>query len=181
MSKIIFNQKYNGIDLIIRYPSDGDEKAMMNFINELSAEKTFILMQGETMTLEEEKKYLDSWLQKISKETGIMLLVFAEGVLIGVGSIELGRYSTKHVGLFSISVKNEYRGKGIGKLLMSSIIDEASKQLKDLEIINLTVQSENSVAQKMYESFGFKKYGMLPKGIKLEDGYRNHQLMYKEI
>ena len=41
MSKIIFNQKYNGLDLIIRYPSDGDEKAMMDFINELSAEKTW--------------------------------------------------------------------------------------------------------------------------------------------
>ncbi|MBD3250500.1 MAG: GNAT family N-acetyltransferase [Candidatus Pacebacteria bacterium] len=181
MSKTIFNKNYNGLDLVIRYPSDGDEKAMMDYINELSAEKTFILMQGETMTLEEEIKYLDSWLEKISKKTGIMLSVFAEDTLIGVGSIELGRYSTKHVGLFSISIKNEYRGKGIGKLLMSSIIDEAKKQLKDLEIINLTVQSENIVAQKMYESFGFKKYGLLPRGIKLVDGYRDHQLMYKQI
>ncbi len=181
MSKIIFNQKYDGLDLIIRYPQEGDENTMLEFINQLSAERTFVLMQGETMTLEEEKRYLDSWLKKIRNKTGVMLSVFADDLLIGVGSIELGRYSTKHVGLFSISVKNEYRGKGIGKLLMSSIIDEASKQLKELEVINLTVQSENIVAQKMYESFGFKKYGTLPKGIKLEDGYRDHQLMYKEI
>ena len=181
MSTIIFNQKHKGLDLIIRYPQDGDEKAMLEFINQLSAEKTFILMQGESMTLEEEKQYLDSWIEKITKRIGVMLSVFVENELIGVGSIELGRYSTKHVGLFSISVKNKYRGRGIGKLLMSSIIDEASKQLKDLEIVNLTVQSENVIAQKMYESSGFKKYGLLPKGIKLTNGYRDHILMFKQI
>jgi ribosomal protein S18 acetylase RimI-like enzyme len=168
-------------DLIIRYPKSGDEKEMLEYINELSAERSFILMQGETLSLEEEKQFLNSWFEKITKKTGVMLFVFSGDTLVGVGSIELGRYSTKHVGLFSISVKKKYRGKGIGRLLMSSIIDEASKKLKDLEIINLTVQSENVIAQKMYESFGFKKYGMLPKGIKIKDGYRDHELMYKQI
>lgn len=181
MPKILFNQKQNDLDLIIRYPQDGDEKAMMDFINKLSAEKTFILMQGESTTLEEEKQYLNSWLEKIAKKAGVMLLVFADDTLVGVGSLKLGRYSTKHVGLFSISVKKEYRGKGIGKLLMSSIINESSKQLENLEIMKLTVQSENIIARKMYESFGFKKYGLLPKGVKLEDGYRDRELMYKEV
>ena len=181
MSKTIFNKQHNDFHLIIRYPQKGDEKVMLEFINQLSAERTFILMQGESMTLEEEKKYLDSWLEKISKKTGIMLLVFDKDILIGVSSIKLGRYSTKHVGLFSISVKNEYRGKGVGKLLMSSIIDESSKQLEDLEVISLTVQSENIIAQAMYQSFGFKKYGLLPRGIKLVNGYRDHILMYKRV
>ncbi len=43
-------------DYLIRYPNHNDIFQLLQYINDLSAEKTFIRFQGEQLSLEEEKK-----------------------------------------------------------------------------------------------------------------------------
>ena len=63
--KIIYQDKTKtGKEILIRYPETGDLEEMLNFINELSDERTFIRYQGEHETLESEKKYLESRLEE---------------------------------------------------------------------------------------------------------------------
>ena len=57
----------------------------------------------------------------------------------------------------NIVVKKEYRGLGIGKRLLATLIDLA-KELKSV-FISLEVRQSNSTAKKMYENFGFEKVG----------------------
>lgn len=64
---------------------------------------------------------------------------------------------------------------------MQTVIDEAIKNLPGLEIIELGVYAENDLAKQMYKKFGFVEYGVLPKGIKKEDGYSDHIFMYKGV
>ena len=101
--------------------------------------------------------------------------------MIGISGIDLRDKVEKHVGLFGITIAKEFRGKGLGTKFMGMNIDEATKNLPDLEIIILAVYGENDLARKMYQNFGFREYGMLPKGLKRESGYSDHVFMYKTV
>jgi len=67
--KIVYQGKTRtGKEIIIRYPENSDVGEMLNFINKLSDEKTFITYQGEHETLESEKKYLEEVLKNIKNK-----------------------------------------------------------------------------------------------------------------
>ena len=55
--EVVFTGKSSkGKGFLIRYLSKDDLEALLNYINELSQEQTFILYQGEKVTLEEETR-----------------------------------------------------------------------------------------------------------------------------
>ena len=167
--------------IIFRYPTKEDLNAMWEFINMISKEKTFIRFQGEEISLEEEKKFLNSHLLKIAKKESVQLLVFFKGRLIGISDITMKDKIEKHLGVFGIIIAKDFRGQGIGKMLMEKVIDEARKNLSQLEIILLNVFANNDLAKQMYKKFGFVEYGLMPNGIKLETGYADDVLMYKVV
>jgi len=133
------------------------------------------------LTIKEEVKYLKKQLSKIEKGEAVQLLAFMNEKLVGVSSISMKDKVEKHVGGFGISVAKEYRGKGIGKLLMGAVFKEAKKNLATLKIVILKVFANNSLAISIYEKFGFIKYGNLPKGIIYKDNYFDDVLMYKPL
>lgn len=178
--KIVFKGKTNKRkEIIIRYPAKKDLKAMWEYINTLSKERTYITFQGEKLTLKEEEKFLKTHLEKIAKNKAILLLAFYGGRLIGNSGIDLKERVEKHIGVFGITIARGFRGEGIGSKLMQLVIAEAEKNLPQMEIITLGVFGNNDLAREMYRKFGFVKYGNLPKGIKLENDYVNHEYMYK--
>lgn len=179
--KIIFTGKFQDKEIIIRYPTEDDLEMMWKYINVISKERTFISFQGEEVSLEEEEKYLNSQLEKIAKNRSVLLLVFCDKKLIGISGIEMGDRIEKHIGVFSISIAKDFRREGVGSKLMRLVIDEAEKNIPQLEIITLGVFSNNDLANEVYKKFGFVEYGSLPNGVKLENGYVDHNYMYKVI
>ncbi|MFA5933065.1 MAG: GNAT family protein [Microgenomates group bacterium] len=180
--QIIFQGKTKkDLEILVRYPQQGDAQLLCDYINTLSLEKTFIRFQGEQVSLEDEQKYLDNQLKGIGEGTVAMLLVFDGIKLIAVSDINMKDKAEKHIGYFGISVAKEYRGKGIGGLLMDLVIKEAEKNLKDLKIIELSVFSDNPVAMSLYEKFGFQKFGILPEGVLHADVPVDHIYMYKKV
>lgn len=179
---VVFEGKSDkGTDIVIRYPSRDDAKAMCDYINTLSKERTFIRFQGEEVSLERETKFLNSQLQRIAKHESVQLHVFSSGKIIGISEIDMKDKVNGHVGELGISIIKELRGERIGSLLMKLVIDEAIKNIPRLEIITLGVFSNNSLAIEMYKKFGFIEYGNLPNGVKLGDKYVGHIYMYKKI
>lgn len=180
--QIVYQGKIkDGQNVVIRYPTLNDVEALTNHINTLSKEETFILLQGEQLTLDYEKEYLKSTLEKMAHKKKIVLMVFIGDKLVAESSIEMKDKAEGHIGRFGIAVAKEYRGLGIGKLLMTTIFNEAKKNLPDLKMIVLGCFSSNHNALKMYEKFGFIKYGTLPKGIKHKGQYVDNVCMYKFI
>ena len=126
--KIIYQDKTKtGKEILIRYPETGDLEEMLNFINELSDERTFIRYQGEHETLESEKKYLESRLEEISNKKAVHLLVFHDNKLVGASDIHMRDKTEKHIGVLGIIVAKNFRREGIGKILIDLIIKEAMK------------------------------------------------------
>lgn len=58
----------------------------------------------------------------------------------------------------NVAVLHDYRGRGISKLLMDKLIDVATEY--EMIGITLEVRINNSVAQKLYNKYGFKCEGI---------------------
>lgn len=68
----------------------------------------------------------------------------------------------------NIVVKKSYRGNGISKILINHIINYCIE--KNIEKINLEVNSTNEPAINLYKSFGFKEVGLRKKYYETSDG-----------
>lgn len=181
MSKVIFKgQTADGIPYIIRYPKRTDLQELWRYINELSKEQTFISFQGEEITLKDERSFLNDALKKIRERKGLMLIAESESKIIGVSDVRMGVRISSHIGTFGISIAKDFRGKGIGKKLIKTIIAE-SKKLAGIKIIELECFASNTAACELYKSCGFKEYGRLPKGLSHKGSYVDDILMYYEI
>lgn len=166
--------------LVLRVPMIEDLENMTEYINTLSQEKTFITFQGEEISLESEKAFLEAEIKNIKEKKNVMLLAYLNEVLVGIGAVRGSAAVTSHIGILGISIQKEYRDKGIGKILFSAILEETEKNLP-IRIITLEVFANNPTAQELYESFGFIEYGRLPGGIHHKEKYVDNVLMYKKI
>ena len=171
----------SGKTVSFRYPTINDAEILMNYINKISLEKTFITFQGEQQTLKEETKWLKSFIEKINKSELVFLMAFIGGNLVATSHIELKDKIKSHIGGFGITVSKDYRGDGIGKKLMELVISESIKKIKGLKIIELEVFGDNPIAQNLYKKMGFIEFGRLPRGIKHKDKFVDAVLMYKNL
>lgn len=168
-------------EFFIRHLKDGDALAMREYLNTISQERTFISFQGEQVTLKGEESFVVSQIQKIKEGKAVELLTFSKEQLIGVTNLDLGERTGRHIANLGISVAKEFRDEGIGSKLLELTIEEGKKNLIGLEIVKLTVFSNNDKAISLYKKFGFTEYGSFPKGVKLENGYVDHLEMYKPV
>ena len=180
--KVVFEGlSSKGNKITVRYPARSDAEQMRDYINTLSKEQTFIRFQGEKVSLGDETKFLNNQLRRIVKKTTVMLLVFCNNKLIGISSIDMKDKTESHEGVFGISIINEFRGEGIGTILMRLVLEEAERNIPQLRIVTLGIFDGNVKAKSMYEKFGFKEYGRLPKGVLHKGKYIDHIYMYKNI
>jgi ribosomal protein S18 acetylase RimI-like enzyme len=76
--------------------------------------------------------------------------------------------------LWGMYVRPEYRGAGIGRLLVEVIIEHARKHV---ELVQLLVVSDNLAARRLYESFGFVEYGVERHATKYRGRYHDDIMM----
>ncbi len=170
-----------GLPILIRYLQLGDEVKLCDFMNTLSKEQTFIRFQGEEIPLDFEKKYINDQVIKIQNHLIVKLLAFTGNTLIGEADIIMKDRVESHNGILGVLVAKDYRGKGIGTLLVQKVMEEAKKELPQLRVVTLEVYAINELAIKMYEKLGFQKYGTLPQGIKYKGEYVDEVFMYKKL
>lgn len=180
--KIVFQGKSKtGKDILVRYPQASDAKEMLEFINTLSDERTFIRYQGEHETLESETTFLKGRLDAIENKKAVHLLAFCEEKLIGGTDIHMLDKTERHIGVFGLVVHKNYRSFGVGEILMNLVLEEAKKELPNLKLVTLHVYEPNIIAQNLYKKMGFKEYGMLPEGVYRRGTFENAILMYKKV
>jgi RimJ/RimL family protein N-acetyltransferase len=94
-----------------------------------------------------------------------------------IGSAFLGREKKKkrrHVAwIQGVYIKPEYRGKQLGKMLIKHVIDHA-KTIEGVDHLQLSVESENTIARAVYESCGFVFWGR-ELGAAKENGKEYHE------
>jgi len=181
--KLVFlGKSKKGTNLVIRYPEVSDLKEVWRYANALSEERTFVLFQGEKISLQKEREWLGKLIESNKKRQGVTLLVVTGKKIVGICGIQAKKKKIhRHIGSFAISVANSFRGEGIGWLLMNAVLEETKKKLNGIKTITLEVFEENKAARKMYKKIGFKEIGVLPAALRYKGGYSNEVLMYKEM
>lgn len=105
---------------------------------------------------------------------------FEDDQLAGIVSFQRegkDREKLRHKGLlFRMYVDSRFRGKGIAQLLIKALLERA-EMLKDIEQINLTVVSNNLVAKKLYEKFGFTSFAVEKNALKWKGYYYTEEQM----
>lgn len=107
-----------------------------------------------------------------------VLGVFEEDSLIGMARfVRETDMKTKHrANIYGMYVASVMRGRGVGKALLLEVIHRAKKE-EGLEQIHLQVVSTNLSAKKLYQSLGFKTYGVEPNALKDKGNYYDEELM----
>jgi L-phenylalanine/L-methionine N-acetyltransferase len=82
-----------------------------------------------------------------------------------------------HVGVVGMGILADYRGKGLGTLLLEKTIEHAG--LNGIEKVELDVYQSNAPAIALYRKMGFEVEGNRIKGRKLDNEYDNILLMGK--
>lgn len=90
-----------------------------------------------------------------------VLGAYADGQIVGMaGFLRETARKTRHKGfIWGVYVKADYRKHGAGRALIEGIIERAHR-MDGLEQIQLTVVTKNTGARNLYESLGFRSYGL---------------------
>lgn len=175
---------FNGKKIKIRELSKRDlrnARKFQDFANSLIEEDAQI-RRNKKVSLKEESQWLKEELDKINTHKTILLIAEYKNKIIGTSNINQGRGRENHVGGFGITIRNGYRGIGLGTYIMKEIIKLAKKKLKPRpKIIRLSVFPTNKPAQGLYKKNGFKKVASIPKQIKYKGRLIDEIIMIKKI
>jgi RimJ/RimL family protein N-acetyltransferase len=80
--------------------------------------------------------------------------------------------------LWGMYVQAGSRNAGVGRRLAEAVIDFAGQQV---EVLQLTVVSENQPARRLYASLGFIEYGIERHALKQDGRYYDEILMAKNL
>ncbi|MFV8167134.1 GNAT family N-acetyltransferase [Mycobacterium sp. 134] len=68
-----------------------------------------------------------------------------------------------HADVEKVAVDSRWQGLGIGRRLMQELIRAAAES--QVEVLTLDLRGDNDRAARLYESLGFKKYGVLERFV----------------
>jgi GNAT superfamily N-acetyltransferase len=107
---------------------------------------------------------------------------FEQGSAVGmVGCYQEVPLKRRHKAwIWGVFVNPSARGRGIGKSLMQAAIQRA-KSIPCLEMLLLTVGVGQPVPRKLYESLGFRSFGIEPRGLKIGNESHDEENMVLEF
>lgn len=80
--------------------------------------------------------------------------------------------------LWGIYVRPQARQGGLGRRLIEAVIEQARDRV---ELLQLSVVTENQAARRLYASLGFEQYGIERRGAKYRGKYHDDVLMAKML
>ncbi|QAS51741.1 GNAT family N-acetyltransferase [Halobacillus litoralis] len=131
-------------------------------------------------TYEQEKQRPDpikSTADRLDSKTSRTFGLFSEETLVGVVTLikEAHPKFAHKASIVAMYITPENRRKGGAELLIQEVI--LFSQAIHLEVLHLSVVTDNQPAKKLYEKLGFESYGVERKAIKLPDRYLDEEHM----
>lgn len=169
----------NGKEIEIHLPSLERTKALLEFVNRLTKEDTYLSLTGNAKTFEEEENWVKNAILNMKSGRSFMVWAVYGNRIIGSSDVNRGGTRDFHVGKIGLMVDKDFRRDGIGKYILEFILNKA-KQM-DIKIVALDSFSDNEIAISLYRKMGFKEYGCLPNGLYRQKKYSDRIEMYKKL
>ncbi len=143
--------------LNIRKAAGSDISAMLDIYN--------FEVENGTATLDLERVSLESrleWFELHNKNNHPLIVAEKNGEVVGYACLSPFRVKPAYNSTVELSVyvSHKHKGRGIGKALMSEILELAREDEKTHLVVSV-ITSENKVSCQMHEKFGFSLCGRI--------------------
>jgi RimJ/RimL family protein N-acetyltransferase len=158
----------NGKKFAVRTALPKDADKVVTLIKTVVGEAPYLLTtEAEfNVTGEQQKQLLQQMLDDDGK---LAILAEYNEEIIGFLDFYNGhRQRIKHQGSFGMIVKKDFRNQGVGKALLTVLLDWA-KENPSIEKVCLEVVADNTNALRLYRNFGFVEEGLKTKAIKVDE------------
>jgi Sortase and related acyltransferases len=142
--------------VIIRHATRDDVPQMLEIYNEIILNTTAVYSyQPHTLQM----RY--DWFDDRVKNNFPVYVAEENGVITGFSTYGYFRSypAYKYTVENTVHVAKNHRGKGIAKLLLKAIIDDAKE--KSFHAMIAVIDADNEVSIKLHEAFGFVETGLL--------------------
>lgn len=170
-----------GEPFVVRHATPDDAANLLTYIRSVAQETGFFVIQPDEFPSSEEQER--QWVQEHLDDPRKLALVAEAGdEIIGSLSVENGPFQrTSHTGTFGVSVRQDWRGKGVGTAMIEFLLEWAETNPL-VEKVELSVFSSNANAIRLYRRLGFLEEGRRAKAIRLAPGeYVDEVLMARFV
>lgn len=170
-----------GKEITVRVVGKDDARQLMDFINPIFKEDTFLLRGPKDLVknIKEQQTYVKEQIKKLRKKEGFLFLAIYQNKIVGSTDLRRGQYRHKHMGEIGIVIGKDFREEGIGQKLLE-LVEQEAKTI-GIKALYLDCLACNPRAIYVYEKWGMKKTGLLPKAYEYKDEYVDGITMYKEV
>lgn len=182
---MIYSQKdftgKKGTSYTLRSPEVADAEKMIAYLKKTASETDYGLSYPEEMdcSVKDEENFISHYAED---KGSIMISAFRGDELVGNASLScvMERKKTLHRATFGMAVVKSEWGQGLGKILLSELINFAKQA--GYAMIELEVAATNATAVSLYKKLGFVVYGERPRSLKLKNGaYYDELLMMLDL
>ena len=163
--------------ITVREALEADAPAMTQCTRRNLLKSPYLLTHPEDFNPTVEQT--QSWIQfHREKDNCVLMIAECARKVIAVQNLT-GKQARKvrHRADYGVAILKEWRGMGIGKILLEVMIDWARKN-SVIELMQLEVYAENQVARSMYRQAGFVEDGYQKNAFKNDEGiYFDNVLM----
>lgn len=130
---------------------------------------------------EEVSDSLDDLFARWPAPPGAMLGAFIDARLVGIAGLQVpARVKQRHKGfIYTVYVEEAVRGRGLAEALVRAAIDLGRRA--GLDFVWLTVAVGNDGARRIYERLGFRRFGIEPRGLKVDGIYVDEEMMALDL
>lgn len=162
------------LKVLLRSATPEDAHEIFELNEALKAEDLYIVNEGLPDTEADERAYLEY----MKPDKTLFLLAIHNGKLAGYTLSIIGQFKMNaHVADLGISVRNGYRGKGVGTQLLEGTLQWLGKM--GVKKATLSVFTPNKGAIRFYRRWGFAAEGNRKKQWLFHKEYINEVIMFK--
>lgn len=160
----------------LRPPATGDGPALLALMQGVLAEGRWFFSYPDELAPDEHA--LEARLLRLdAQDNGHVRLAVADRQVVGLASIRGGQpRRLRHVGHLEVRVAATHRGRGIGRALVASLLQQAADG-PVLRKVSLAVFADNAPAIALYRSLGFAEEGRRVGEYREDDGRLRDDLL----
>jgi len=171
----------NERSIVFRNADDSDATRLISLTASIIMEGRFMITMPHEFKIGTRKE--KDWIRSHLMHPGRLLIVAdADGELVGMLDFRNGQQQRiSHRGTLEMSVRRDWRGVGVGRALLTVMLDWATLNPLIYKV-SLSVLSDNRAAISLYRRMGFIEEGRRVDEIQMDAGvFRDDILMYRLV
>lgn len=157
---------------------ENNYKEFWTLLNKLDDETDFMMFEKNERISKSSPSNLKNKIKNSIDKSDFLLGAFDNNQIIGYISAEKGTYKRiQHKAYITIGILEEYTNKGIGTEFFI-LLDIWAKQ-QNIKRLELTVETENLNAIKLYKKSGFSIEGTAKNSMHVHNSFRDEYYMAK--